>query len=348
MSGREDGHMKPGKLPHDLLAKMLGRLPAGDARVVVGPGVGEDAAVIEFGDRLLVAKTDPITFATDLIGWYAVHVNANDIAAMGAEPRWFMASLLLPETASEADVTSIFTQITEACTEIGATTVGGHTEITIGLERPILVGCMLGEVARQSLITSAGARPSDVVILTRGLAIEGTALLARELRPRLLSKGLSDAAVDQARDLLFSPGLSVLAASRAAMGAGGVTAMHDPTEGGLATGLREIAIASKVGLDIDADAIPVLPLTQQVCAALSLDPLGLIASGSLLVTAHSEAGDDIVEAVHSSGDRAAIIGRVLPEGEGLSLVAGGERKPLPQFPRDEIARLFEQPSTRRG
>jgi len=334
--------MKPGKLPPDLLAHLLSRLPGGDPRVLVGPRVGEDAAVIEFGGRLLVAKTDPITFASDLIGWYAVNVNANDIATMGAEPRWFMGSLLLPESADEAAAAAIFDQIAEACRALGVTAVGGHTEVTIGLDRPILVGCMLGEVERDRLVTSSGARPGDVLILTGGIAVEGTALLAREVGKELMARGMAAEAVAQARGLLLSPGISVVPAARAAMAAGGVAALHDPTEGGLATGLRELGTASAVGLEIDAGAIPVLGLTRQICQALELDPLGLIASGALLVAARPEAAEATLASVRKAGVEAAIIGKVLPNAEGLWLVTAGERQPLPQFARDEVARFLDE------
>src|SRR3954470_4201436 len=142
--------MRTGKLPPELLAALLAEIPRRDPRVLLGSGIGEDAAVLDFarqpagdragGDRLLIAKTDPITFAGDLIGWYAVHVNANDVACAGAIPRWFLATALLPQRWSEADIAALFKQLTEACTSLGVTLVGGHTEVTGGLDRPIVVG----------------------------------------------------------------------------------------------------------------------------------------------------------------------------------------------------------------
>lgn len=346
--------MRPGKLPPELLARLLARLPVSDPRVIVGPRVGEDAAVIELGDRLLVAKADPVTFATDLIGWYTVNVNANDIAAMGAEPRWFMATALLPETLEEHEVAAIFDQVAEACRRLGVSAVGGHTEVTVGLTRPIMVGCMLGEVAREDLVTSGGARPGDVVILAGPIAIEGTALLAREAADRLRARGMTAEAIARARDLLFEPGISVVPMARAALRVGGITALHDPTEGGLATGLTELALASQVGLEVEAEAIPVLQLTREVCAALGLDPLGLIASGALLIAARAEAAGAVVEAIRATC-RAGVpfdfaqgrptlavapIGRILPREEGLWLLTERGRQPLPRFERDEVARFF--------
>lgn len=334
--------MKPGKLPNDALREMLARLPGGDPRVIVGPGVGEDAAVIEWGDRLLVAKTDPITFASDLIGWYAVHVNANDIAVMGGEPRWFMATLLLPRGFNEKDVSEIADQIAEAARQLGVTVVGGHTEITLGLDRPIVVGCMLGETTRQRLVTSAGASPGDALILAGYAAIEGTALLAREAEETLLSRGVGSDALAEARGVLRSPGISVVAAARAAVEAGGVTALHDPTEGGLATGIRELAIASGVGFEVREEEIPVLPVSARICEALSLDLLGVISSGALLVSARPEAAERVVSAIAAAGSIARVIGVVTPPEAGLWLRRGRSRTPLPEFARDEVARFFER------
>jgi hydrogenase maturation factor len=340
--------MKPGKLTHDLLAEMLDRLPALDQRVIVGPGVGEDAAVLDLSDRLLICAMDPITFATDLIGWYAVHVNANDIAVMGGTPRWFLGTLLLPPEAEVTEVAPVFDQIADSCREIGVSPIGGHTEVTIGIDRPILVGCMLGEAPPGAPLTSGGAQPGDAIVLCGGIAVEGTAILAREAPDALQARGLDRDAIAEARNLLFDPGISVVPAARAAASAGGVTAMHDPTEGGLATGLSELALASGVGLEVDAARIAVLPLTERACSALKLDPLGLIASGSLLVTAQPARADGVAVAVRAAAREVSVIGRVLPQGEGQWLISRGERRPLPEFARDELARFFEAKARRAG
>ena len=163
------------------LAGLLSRHTQADSRLVVKPGIGRDAAVISFGDRYLIAKTDPITFATAEIGWYAVQVNANDIAAMGGTPRWFLAALLLPEGKTNPQmVETIFEQISRACRDLGITLCGGHTEITLGLDRPIVVGQMLGEAEPGQLASPERILPGDEILLTKGIAIEGTALIARE------------------------------------------------------------------------------------------------------------------------------------------------------------------------
>jgi hydrogenase maturation factor len=331
-----------GKLPAGMLAQLLARHVRADSSVLVGPGVGEDAAVIDMGDRCLVAKTDPITFASDAIGWYAVHVNANDVACCGARPRWFLATILLPENDTTADlVESIFQQMADACGELDVTLCGGHTEITHGLDRPIVIGQMLGDVARDAIISGAGARAGDVIILTKGIAVEGTALIAREQAARLA--GVMDAEeLGRCAGFLRSPGISVVADARLALEAGEVHALHDPTEGGVATGLWELAEAAGLGLRVDSDRLPVLPECARMCAELGLDPLGLIASGSLLIAAPGGHAEAIIERLARGNIAATAIGELLPADQGRRFrSADGSLQPMAQFARDEITRLYQ-------
>src|SRR5216117_2284056 len=192
-----------GKLPAQLLQRLFSKYVAADPRVVVGPQVGEDAAVLDMGDRYLVATTDPITFATDEMGWYALHVNANDLAVRGASPRWFMATVLLPEGKSqEAQVEQLFAEVAEACAAVGVSLVGGHTEVTAGLPRPIVVGAMLGEVEKDRLVTTAGAREGDALLLTKGVPLEGAAILAREHGAEAARRGVGPDVIRRAREFL--------------------------------------------------------------------------------------------------------------------------------------------------
>jgi len=329
-----------GKLPAEHLARLFARYVGSDERIVVGPGIGHDAAVISFGDRYLVAKTDPITFATNEIGWYAVHVNANDVACTGATPRWFLTTLLLPQsTTDETLVDEIFEQIAETCDQLGITLVGGHTEITHGFDRPIIVGFMLGEVSSEALVRPDGARVGDALILTKGVAVEGTAIIAREQGDQL--EGVEPSLVERSRRFLHDPGISVVEDAAVATAAGDVHAMHDPTEGGLATGLWELADAAGVGLRVDQAAIPILPETAALCDALDLDPLGLIASGALLLAVSPDHVDAVKGALENEGITAARIGDVVERDEGVTLSSGEGTRPLPRYDQDEITRLFE-------
>jgi len=339
-SNQSNKGLPAGKLPGELLARLLSKIKRDDPRVIVGPGVGEDAAFIDFGDTLLVAKSDPVTFATDLVGWYTVQVNANDIACCGAVPKWFLGTALLPVETTPAQVEAIFDQIAEACDQLGVTMIGGHTEMTLDLPRPIISGTMLGEVARGNEVKTAGARPGDRVILTKGIAIEGTSLLAREMRPQLESSGVSADVIDRAANYLYEPGISVVPDAGIAHAAGGVTSMHDPTEGGLATALAEVAYASQTGLAIEQDAVQILPEAAELCTALGVDPWGLISSGALLITAGPDSASGVLDALTTAGIQASDIGEVMPPEHGLTLRSGGTEKPLPTFERDELPRVL--------
>lgn len=330
-----------GKLPADDLARLLSQYASPDPRLMVRPAVGEDAAVIDMGDRYLVVATDPITFATDEIGWYAVHVNANDIACTGATPRWFLATLLLPEAQTTSTlVDQIFGQIHAACTELGLTLAGGHTEITYDLDRPLVVGQMLGEVPPDRLISTAGAQVGDDLILTKGIAVEATAIIATEMHQVLQEYFSADALNDYA-NFLHNPGISVVNDAAIATAVGGVHAMHDPTEGGIASGLHELAEAANVGLEIVADQLPYLPETVVLCQHFGLDPLGVIASGALLIAADPAFTDEIIHRLRHAEIAASVIGRVQPPEQGRRLMDEAGPRPLPTFARDEITRLFE-------
>ena len=332
-----------GKVPAALLESLWQQYGAQPKNLIVGPGIGRDVAVVDIGDEYLVAKTDPITFATDRIGWYAVHVNANDIACSGAQPEWFLATLLLPETeATEAGIEAIFEQLAEACQSVGAALIGGHTEVTHSIDRPIIMGCLLGRVAKDRLVTSTEAKPGDAILLTGGVPIEATAIIAREKRDQLTDH-FSQEFLERSRNYLFEPGISVLRESQLALASGPVHAMHDPTEGGLLTGLWELAQASEVDLHINKDSIDVRPEGQALCNHFGLDPLAAIASGALLLAVPPVAVDPLLAAYRANGINCSQIGRV-EAGDGEVVMHEGERAHKVQPPaRDEIARLFESP-----
>ncbi len=335
------GKLPVGKLPPELLARMLAAAPVQDERIVLGPGVGLDCAVVDLGSTLLVLKSDPITFATHEIGWYAVQVNANDIATTGAVPTWFLMNLLLPGENTTAElVEQISQQVFEACQNIGVTVIGGHTEITHGLERPIVVGTLVGEVSHQDLITPRGARPGDRLLITKGVPVEATSILAREF-PHKLHGQLSQDEISQACDYLYDPGISILKDARLATQAGDVTAMHDPTEGGLASALWELAEACGQAIVFNPQSVPIPKLARQICQVFDIDPLAAIASGALLLTTSPGDAPIICQALEKEGIPCAEIGRVekgMPQ-VWRSSAAGKELLPRPL--RDEIARVFD-------
>ena len=341
------GTLKPGKLPPGLLAELLTDVGTHDSRVVVGPAVGEDCAVVEMGDRLLVAKSDPITFAAERVGWYAVQVNANDIACAGADPKWFLPTLLMPEHFTPGDVRALVRDIADACSELGVAVIGGHSEITLGIDRPIVAGTMLGELlSRDQLITSGGARDGDSIVLSTGVAIEGTAILGTECADDLRNAGLDSATIERAGAYLREPGISVVGVARALRGSVDVHSLHDITEGGIVTALREVAAASDLGVVFEAESTPVLPECEMICAALGVDPMGLLGSGALLATMPSIEAPKALRALDSIGVNGWEIGQMIEKADGMWLIDRTGEHELPQFERDELARYLDERNVR--
>jgi hydrogenase expression/formation protein HypE len=330
-----------GKIPPDILARVIARAPITDERVILGPGIGLDCAIIDLGSSLLAIKSDPITFAVDEIGWYAVQINANDIVTTGAVPRWFVATVLLPEGKTDkALVDSISTQMFNACRELDISFIGGHTEITHGIQRPIIAGTLIGEVDRQHLVTPRGASPGDRILLTKGVPIEATAILAREF-PHRLEVELGAETLQEAAGYLHQPGISVERDARIAVNAGRVTAMHDPTEGGLAMALWELSEACGHSLLVDTRRVTIPEVSARICQVFGLDPLATIASGSLLLTVTAEDAGAVCQALEDEGILCAEIGHVEEGPLAVWDTAHDPRVKLPRPERDDIIKAYE-------
>ncbi len=328
-------HLPTGKLPHDLLSRLLSGLPP-DPSVVVGPGWGRDVAVVQLeeGPAGLVVTADPITFATEALGEYALAVNLNDLATSGAEPRWLLATLLLPAGAATAEgAEGTFRQLREAAQRYGVSLVGGHTEVTPAVTQPVVCVTMLGTVPGGGHLTAAGVQAGDEILALGPVPVEGTVLLAREHGARLAEAGFTEGEISEAAGLLQQPGICVLPYARLLRETGvPVHALHDPTEGGLATGLWEMAGASGVAIEVDLERAPVLPLARRFCVALGIDWRGLIASGCLLAAVAPGAGEQVLCPAAQAGIPAARIGTA-------SKAAHPNVPGVPLFEQDEITRV---------
>ena len=330
-----------GKLDMPLLSSLLGRYTDSGEGIPIGAKVGEDAAVLDYGDRYLVTKTNPITFPTDEIGWYLVNVCVNNMVVRGVRPRWMLNCILLPEGKTTPEmVEGIFRQIYEASREVDVMVVGGHTEVTHNLDRPIVVGHLIGDTPREDLVATGGARVGDAVLITKAVGIEGTSIIAREMEEDLIRKGISEQLILRAQQFLFDPGIGVYHEALAAAETGWVNCMTDATEGGLATALHEMSEAGEIGVRIHAEKIPVLPETQEICQVYELNPIGLIASGMLILTASPERVDELRERLSALGVACAAIGVVTPSDEGRLLVNQSDISDLPYFAVDELTKIL--------
>ena len=301
--------LPPGKIPVEMLKEIVFKnLGAKRDEIAIGPSSGIDCAVIDVGSKSLVVSMDPITGALEILGFLAVNVNANDIATFGCQPSFLVSCILLPERAEKKAVQIISSQMNEAAKDLGIAIIGGHCETTPGLSHPIVVGCMMGITEKGKYVTAAGAKPGDLLILTKSAGIEGTAILATD-RKAQLKKLVGSRLLENAKG--FYKQISVVKDAMTAFKTGGVHAMHDPTEGGVAGAVHEIADASNLGVRISEDKIRVQLETQRICQAYEIDPLQLIASGSLLVAADPDFAGKIIENLRRDKIDAEIIGEFL-------------------------------------
>jgi hydrogenase expression/formation protein HypE len=314
--------LPPGKIPIDILKEVVFKnLGAARSEVVLGPAAGVDGAVLDMGSKDAIVSMDPITGAVERIGWEAINVNANDIATFGVEPAFFFSCIMLPENADSKIIETISAQMNHAAKELGIAIVGGHCESTPGLANPIVVGCTMGLTEKGKYVTAAGAKAGDKIILTKSAGIEGTAILATD-REEQLKKVLSPALLEGAKG--FYSQISIVKDALTAYRAGGVHAMHDPTEGGILNGIHEMADAAGLGARVFEEKITVEPETAKICRFYEIDPLQLISSGALLIAADPKEADNIVDSLCRERIYADVIGECTPNPNKRILVHGDE------------------------
>lgn len=329
--------LPPGKLPGDLLDRLIRTYKtAVDSSVMIDSSYGFDAAAINIGGETLLVKSDPITFATAEAAQYLVAVNANDLACLGGIPRWMTVVSLLPEGSTTPEfVEHQFAEIQRACLNEGISLIGGHTEITIGLDRPLLIGTMLGTIGPNGLLEPGKAQAGDELWISQSAGLEGTALLAFEKEAEL-RQALGNDVVGMAQTLLLEPGISVSRDAQNLLRTGAVTGLHDATEGGVATAIHEIAAASGLGAEIDGAAIPILECTQQISDHFGIDPLGLISSGALLIAAQPGA-----EAIlNNSMVPITKIGILTDDADRMTISTDSGVQSLRRFDSDELTRAL--------
>ncbi len=333
--------LEVGKLqPNTLKQVVLSRLGVDNRRVLLGPHIGEDASVIDFGQKALVVHSDPITGAVENLGWLAVNVCANDIATRGVRPQWMLIVILLPQKTTKAQLKNLTTQIDKAAKKLGIAVVGGHSEVTPSINRPIIVATAIGETPKDRFVKTSGAQPGDALIVTKGAAIEGTAILASELATPHKGK-IDKITLEKAKQ--FIKRTSVVEDALTAVKAGGVHAMHDATEGGIASGLQEIAWASDVGLVAYEEKIPISNETEAICRLLKIDPLKTIGSGALIISCEPKSAERIVTALKNKDINASIIGKVTNERDNAYIIRRkGTRLDLSKPVKEELWKALEK------
>src|SRR3989441_3326392 len=326
-----------GKIPPEtLLRAVYTNLGRKDKRVLVGPGIGRDSAAVKQDGTILVFTADPITGTPSHIGQHSVEINANDIATTGARPKWYLCTILLPLGTGEDSLREITREIHETAKRLGIAVVGGHTEATPGLDRPIISGFMVGET-RGRVLSAENGRPGDRILLTKTVGLEGTAILGRDKAPLLRKKGVHEGLLKLARS--YQEQISVVEEALLAAKLKGVHALHAPIEGGVLNGLWEMAEASDLGVEVWAEKIPVAPATEVICLTLGLDPLKLMSSGTLLLAVEPSRRWAVQKALQNIHGRLTEVGRLTARAKGRVLVRRGRRLALKSVSQDELYKL---------
>ena len=310
--------MKVGKVSETVLKRsIIKQIHTKRDEVLLGAGVGEDCAAMKLSPgEIFVISTDPITGTVKDVGMLAIQITANDLASSGAEPVGVMLTVLLPEEIEEADIRKMMEQVEEACSRFHIQVMGGHTEVTRAVNQPVISVTGVGKVREDRLVSTAGAKPGQDILVTKWIGIEGTSIIAKEKEQELRQR-FSEAFVETAKG--FDQYLSVVPESQIAA-EHGVSAMHDVTEGGIYGALWEVAEASGIGLEIDLKAIPIRQETVEVCEAFGLNPYHIMSSGSLLAV--SEDGLGLVRELEKAGIPASLVGRTT--GGNDRIVRNGE------------------------
>jgi hydrogenase expression/formation protein HypE len=326
-----------GKIPPEIMSRTVyTRLGRKDRSILLGPGIGRDSAAVKHKSSVLIFTADPVTGTPSRIGQHSVEINANDIATAGARPRWYLCTILLPVGTEEKSLKEITTEIHKTARRLGVSVVGGHTEATPRLNRPLISGFMIGETHGR-ILTAGNGKAGDRIFLTKTAGLEGTAILARDKATLLKKRGFSERLLRTARG--FQKRISVVEEALLAARLSEVHALHDPTEGGVLNGLWEIAEASDLGIEVWADRIPVAPATKVICQSLGLDPLKLMSSGALLLVVEGSKASRVRNSMSRLPSKLTEIGKLTSRSEGRRFLKLGKRERLRAVSHDELYQI---------
>ena len=312
---------------------------ADDPDIVLGAAFGEDVALTRVGDDILVSHVDPIVGAIGDIGWLAVHVACNDVATSGVPPRWILLLVMVPRMEDEELLEQIMRDAGRAAEEVGVSVIGGHTGYSAGLSRPLVAVTALGTASGREPVRTGGARVGDGVLVTKGLGLEGTGILAQDFADVALELGLNQDDLAEARQLM---GQVSVVPEALALAEEGASAIHDVTRGGLMETLLEIALLSGVGIELHDSRLPIPAIVSRFAEAFRFDPLRMISSGTLAVTVPPDRVEAVRQALEALGTPFAFVGHVT-EGSGVRVfLQSGEVQHFRDIrcEEDELARMW--------
>lgn len=322
--------MNIGKIPNDILEKVLYKnIGKKQPEILVGPGIGKDCGVIDFGDDVCVISTDPITGAVNKVGYLAIHISCNDVATTGTKPIGAMVTIIAPANTQLTEIQSIMEDINRAANELDLEIIGGHTEVSPAVNQVVISVTALGKIAKEKLVHPGKAQVGDDILVTKTAGLEGTAIIAMD-REDILARYFSRDFIDRASR--FIEEISVVKEGLIA-GKFGAHAMHDATEGGILGALWEMSKAMNKGFEVDINKIPIAKETRKICKIFDIDPLRLISSGSMIIVTPD--GEQLLKLLSNAGVSATIIGKVVG-GTTPLVIYDGEKHVLEPPESDEL------------
>lgn len=327
--------MNIGKISNEFLKnQIISKLTIKRKDVLLGPGIGRDCSIVDFGDELCIISSDPITGASSQMGYIGVHICCNDIVTTGAEVVGVTLTILAPPDVQAADIERVVMDAERAALELGIDILGGHTEVTDAVSRMVLCLTAIGKVKKEKVVSFASAQPGDDIVVTKKAGMEGTAILAHD-REELLLRHFSQELIEKAKGFIKS--ISVIKEGRLASSFG-VHGMHDATEGGVLGAIWEISEAMGKGVEIDISKIPIAAETAAICRFFGIDPLRLISSGCMVIIAPE--GEKLVDLLNQNGVEAAVVGKVI-DGTDKWLLTEGGRIPLEAPDADHLYKALK-------
>jgi Hydrogenase maturation factor len=328
--------LKTGKLDSKLLEDIVfNNIKYKRPEVITRPGIGEDCAVVDFGAYECVLSTDPITGAVGEIGKLAVHISCNDIASNGIEPLGIMLAVMLPEGTTEEQIEEMMKQAGQASEELGVEIIGGHTEITPAVNKPIIVSTAIGRAAKWSSQQAENMKPGDYILMTKQAGLEGTGIIAGDYR-EIISEFLTPEEIEDAIKMLEQ--VSVVKEGVIA-GKIGTAGMHDITEGGVLGAVWEMCEIAKTGAEIWIDKVPVAEITRKICDRFDIDYLRLISSGSMIIMVHPEKKELLEKELTDAGVPVSCIGKITDRKDGVCMMVGNEKIVIAPPASDELYKV---------
>lgn len=328
--------MEIGKVPTEVLKEVIfSNIKHRRSEVLVRPNIGEDCAVVDFGDYVCVMSTDPITGAVKDIGSLAVHISCNDIASSGVEPLGIMLTIMAPPSTTREDLRYVMAEANKAAASVNVEIIGGHTEITDAVNRMIISTTAIGRQLKNKLVLSQSAKLGDAIFMTKHAGLEGASIIARDLEEQLKDK-ISLEIIKSAQ--AFSEDISVVKEGILASNIG-VHSMHDVTEGGIFGALWEIAEASGLGIEVYEDRINVRRETEEICKVFSINPMRLISSGVMVMTIAQDKKNLLIDAFNKEGIAISEIGRIIEKGR--LVIKGNISRELDPPDVDELYKAFK-------